>query len=154
MIKFAKVIQNLDPDKVHGHDNISICMLKVGGPSIYKPLEIIFNQCLETGVFPSERKKGNIALIHKKGGKQILKNYRPVSLLPICGKILKRLMFNEIFEFFIANKFISSSQSGFKLCDSCINQLVPIIHEIYSSFDESLKVRSLYRDISKAFDKV
>ena len=63
-------------------------------------------------------------------------------------------MFNEIFEFFIANKFISSSQSGFKLCDSCINQLVPIIHEIYSSFDESLKVRSLFRDISKAFDKV
>ena len=152
--KTAKVIQNLNPNKAHGHDNISIRMVKLCGPWIYKPLEIIFNQCLETGVFPSERKKGNIALIHKKGGKQILKNYRPVSLLPICGKILKRLMFNEIFEFFIANKFISSSQSGFKLCDSCINQLVPIIHEIYSSFDESLKVRSLFRDISKAFDKV
>ena len=152
--KIAKVIQNLDPNKAHGHDNISIRMVKVCGPSIYKPLEIIFNQCLETGVFPSEWKKGNIVPIHKKGDKQILRNYRPVSLLPICGKILERLMFNEIFEFFIANKLISSSQSGFKLDDSCINQLVPIIHEIYSSFDESLKVRSLFRDISKAFDKV
>ena len=46
--KTAKVIQNLDPTKAHGHDNTSIRMLKVCGPSIYKPLEIIFNQSLET----------------------------------------------------------------------------------------------------------
>ena len=152
--KIAKVIQNLDPNKVHGHDSISICMLKVCGPSIYKPLEIIFNQCLETGVFPSERKKGNIALIHKKGDKQILKSYRPMSLLPICAKILKRLMFNEMLEFFIENKLISTSQSGFKLGNSCINQLLSITYEIYSYFDEGLEVRSVFLNISKTFDKV
>ena len=50
--KIAKVIQNLDPNKAHGHDNTGILMLKVCGSSIYKPLEIIFIQCLETGVFP------------------------------------------------------------------------------------------------------
>ena len=99
--KIAKVIQNLDPNKAHDHDNIGMRMLKVCGPSIYKPLEIIFNQCLETGVVPSEWKKGNVVSIHKKGDKQTLKNYRPVSLLPICGKIFERLMFNEMFEFFI-----------------------------------------------------
>ena len=103
-------------------------MLKVCGFSIYKPLEIIFNQCLETGVFPSEWKKGNIAPIHKKEDKKI--NYHPVSLLPIWGKILERLMFNEMFEFFIENKLISASQSGFKQGDSCINQLLSITHEI------------------------
>ena len=129
-------------------------MLKECGPSIYKPLEIIFNQCLKTGVSPSEWKKGNIVPIHKKGDKQALKNYRPVSLLPICGKILERLMFNEMFEFFIENKLIPSSQSGFKPGDSCINQLLSITHEIYSSFDEGLEVRSVFLDISKAFDKV
>ena len=43
----------------------------------------------------------------------MLQNYRPVSLLPICGKILERLMFNGMLEFFIENKLISSSQSGF-----------------------------------------
>ena len=84
----------------------------------------------------------------------MLQNYRPVSLLPICGKILERLMFNEMFEFFIENKLISASQSGFKPGDSCINQLLSISHEIYSSFDEGLEVRSVFLDISKAFDKV
>ena len=121
-------------------------MLKVYGPSIHKPLEIIFNQCLEIDVFPSEWKKGNTVPIHKKGDKQILQNYGPMSLLPICGKILERLMFNEMFEFFIENKLISSSQSGFKPGDSCINQLLSITHEIYSSFDEGLEVRSVFLD--------
>ena len=59
-----------------------------------------------------------------------------------------------MFEFFTENKLISSSQSGFKLGDSSINQLLSITHEIYSSFDEGLEVRSVFLDISKAFDKV
>ena len=95
--------------------------MKICGPAIYKPLEIIFKQCLETGMFPSEWKKGNIVPIHKKGDKQTLKNYRPVSLLPICGKILERLIFNEMFKFFNDSELISPNQSGFKPGDSCIN---------------------------------
>ena len=47
-----------------------------------------------------EWKKGNIVPIHKKGDKQRLKNYRPMSLLPICGKILQGLLFNEKFNLF------------------------------------------------------
>ena len=65
----AKIIQNLDPNKAHDHDNISIRMLKICGSSIYKPLEMIFKQCIETGFFPSEWKKVNIFPIHKKGNK-------------------------------------------------------------------------------------
>ena len=141
-------------DKAHGHDNISIRMLKICGSAIYKPLVIIFKKCLDTGIFPSEWKKGNIVPIHKNGDKQTLKNYRSVSLLSVCGKTLERLMFNEMFKFFIVNELISSNQSGFKLGDSCVNQLVSITHEIYKSFDEGHEVRGVFVDISKAFDKV
>ena len=51
---------------------------------------------------------GNIGPLHKKGDKQTLKIYRPVSLLPICGKILERLNLNEILKLFIANDLITS----------------------------------------------
>ena len=84
--EIAKIIQNLDSNKAHGHDNISIRMLKMCGSSMYKSLEIIFQQCTETGVFPSEWKKANIVPIHKNRDQQTLENYRPMSLLPICGK--------------------------------------------------------------------
>ena len=107
-----------------------------------------------TGIFPSDWKKGSIVSVHKKNDKQCLNNYRPISLLPICSKIFERLIFNEMFEFFIENDLISQHQSGFKPGDSCINQLLSITHEIYQSFDEGFDVRSVFLDISKAFDKV
>ena len=84
-------------------------MLKICGSAIFETLAIIFEQCVDTGIFPSEWKKDNIVAIHKKGGKQTLTNYRLVSLLPICGKILERLMFNEMFRPFIGNALISSN---------------------------------------------
>ena len=72
-----------------------------------------FKQVVLTGVFPSEWEEGNIGPISKKGDKQNIQNYRPVSLLPICGKIFERLIFNEMFIYFSANKLISKNQSGF-----------------------------------------
>ena len=98
--------------------------------------------------------KENIVPIHKKGDKQHIKNYRPVSLLPIRGKIFKRLIFNEKFIYFSTNKLIFKNQSGFQPGNSCINQLLSITHEIFTSFDNGLEVRSVFLDISKAFDKV
>ena len=59
-----------------------------------------------------------------------------------------------MFRFFLENKLITPHQSGFKPGDSCINQLLSITHEIYKSFDDGLEVRSVFLDISKAFDKV
>ena len=63
-------------------------------------------------------------------------------------------MFNEMFELFIENKLFSSTQSGFKPSDFRNNQVLSITHEIYSSFDKGLEVRSFLIGISKAFDKV
>ena len=122
----AKMIQNLDPSKARGHGQISIRMLKLFSTSICKPLEIIFNQCVETGTFPNVWKKGNVVPVFKKDDKQILKNYRLISLLPVCGKIFEKLIFNKMFKFFIENDLISPNQSGFKPGDSCINQLLSI----------------------------
>ena len=150
----AKILQNLDPNKAHGHDKISIRNATIMCNSICKPLELIFKQSMESGSFPSEWKKGNVVPIHKKDDKQCLSNYRPVSLLPICGKFFERLTFNKMFKFFIENELISPNQSEFKPGDSCTNQLLAITHEIYKSFDESFEVRGVFLDISKAFDKV
>ena len=61
----------------------------------------------------------NVVLIHKRDDKQNVKNYRPVSLLPIFRKIFERLIYNEMYSFFIENDLISSNQLGFKQGDSC-----------------------------------
>ena len=147
-----KIIKNLDPSKSHGHDMFSIRMLKLCGESIYKPLNLIFKSCLKAGQFLSEWKKANVVPVFKKGDKQLVKSHCPISLLPITGKIFERLLYNQMFDFFIRNDLISQNQSGFKPGDS--NQLLAITYEIYKSFDACLDVRAVFLDISKAFDKV
>ena len=61
-----KIIESLNPNKAHGHDNISISMFKICGDTISKPLELIFKQALTSGLFQSEWTKGNIVSCYKK----------------------------------------------------------------------------------------
>ena len=147
-----QIIRNLDSNKAHGHDMISIRTLKLCSDSICKPLEIIFKTCLRNGRFPLEWKKGNFVPSYKKSDKQTIKNYRTVSLLHICGEIFEGLLYDTIFNFFSKNNPLSPNQSGSRPGDYCINQVLSINHEILSAFDMGLEVRGIFFDISKAFD--
>ena len=129
-------------------------MLKLCGEAICRPQNIIFKTCLNTGKFPSELKKGNVVPIHKKDDLQNVKNYCSVSLLPICGKMFERLIYNVMYDFLTENDLLSPIQSGFRSGCSCINQHLSINHEILNAFNEGLEVRGIFLDISKAFDKV
>ena len=84
------LIRNLNPNKAHGWDGVSARMLKICDKSIVPPLLNIFKNSLETGTFPSTWKKANIVPVHKKQEKTLIKNYRPISLLPIMGKLLEK----------------------------------------------------------------
>ena len=154
--EITKIIRSLDPNKAHGHDGISILMLKLYGSSISKSLFLLFKHNLENESFPNEWKKANIVPIHKKGDKQLIQNYRPVSLLPIFGKIFEKIIFNSLFKYLENNNLLNPHQSGFRPGDSCVHQLLSITYDIYKSFDAnpSLEVRGIFLDMSKAFDRV
>ena len=150
----SKIISNLDINKAHGYDMLSIRMIKLCRNSTCKPLSIFFNGCLKEGKFPSDWKKAHVVPVHKRGNKQCLKNYRPTSLLPICGKIFERFIYKELFTFVSDNNLLALNHSGFRSGYSCVNQLTAITHEIYKPLDDGLEVREIFLDISKAFDKV
>ena len=99
-------------------------MIKLCSKSVVKPVSIIFKNCIDTGTFPDIWKRSNIIPVHKKGDKQIVDNYRTVSLLPIFGKILEKLLFNSIMDFLGENNLLNSNKSGFRLNDSCESQLL------------------------------
>ena len=154
--KVLKLIRGLDSKKASGCDNISVFMIKICDISIVEPLCLIFEKCLETGTYPSIWKKANIIPVHKKESRQNKKNYRPISLLPIFGKVFEKILFDGIFRHLSENGLITSKQSGFRPGDSTVNQLLSITHKIYSAFEEtpSLETRAVFLDLSKAFDRV
>ena len=97
------------------------------------------------GCFPSTSKKENI-----------LKNDRPILLLPIFGNVMVCLVLKSLYLYLIGNKIINRKQSGFIKGGSTTNQLLYITHIIHSAFDcdAPKEVRSVYLDISKVFDKI
>ena len=82
-------------------------------------------------------------------------NYRPISLLPILGKIFEKVLFDSPYDYIINNK-LTSCQSGFIKGDSCVNQLLAISQEIHKYLDvnPSIDTIDVFLDMSKAFDKV
>ena len=130
--------------------------MKICDDSIKKPLSIIYKNCITTGIYPNAWKKSNIVPVHKKGDKQFVNNYRPVSLLPIFGKVFEKILFNSIFEYLQENYLFCDNQSGFRPSNSCEHQLLSIVHDIYASFDcnQPTDVIGVFTDISKVFDRV
>ena len=148
------IIKNLNVNKAHGPDNISGRMIELCEDSIALPLSIIFNNIINTGIFPVIWKSANVTPVHKKESKQIVKNYRPISLLPLFAKIFERILFSNMYNHLILNNLITKNQSGFRPGDSVTNQLIFLVDKIHSSLDINLEVRSVFLDMSKAFDKV
>ena len=150
------LIRNFNPNKATGSDGISGQMLLLCDDSVVLPLKIIFQNILETSTYPDMWKLANITPILKKGNKQLIKNYRPISLLPICGKMFEKIIINNLYSYLETNNLITKNQSGFRPGDSTTNQLLYLVNEIHEAFEnpKSLEVRAVFLDISKAFDKV
>ena len=101
------VIRKVDPDKPHRHDQISIRILQMWNRAICKSVYLISSSCIESGIFQTEWKMAIVVTIHKQDDKQNIKNYRPVSLLSIFGKIFRRLIYNKVYSYVIENDLIS-----------------------------------------------
>ena len=109
-------------------------MIQLYGKEIILPLQLLFKSILEEGIFPDDWKKSNVVPVHKTKSTNLIKNYRPISLLPIFSKIFEQLIFNSLFNYFMQNKLFTECQSGFIPGDSCVAQLLSITHEIYKKF--------------------
>ena len=154
--KILDIIRSLNPNKAHGWDEISVRMIKLSYAALITPLKIVFTNCLRYGLFPEIWKYENVVPVHKKNEKNVKGNYRPISLLPIFGKTLEKLMYDSLYSHLVSLELLNPNQSGFRTGDSTVNQLISITHTIFKAFDcnPPLDVRSVYLDISKAFDRV
>ena len=81
------IINNLKNKKCYGIDGISNVLLKSIANEILKPLILIINQSLATGIFPDAFKTSKVTPLYKKGDKTDLNNYIPISILPTISKV-------------------------------------------------------------------
>ena len=143
------ILQSLDVSKAMGCDGISPKLLKQCSLSLYRPLHYLFSLSLSQSYLPLEWRTHLIKPIFKSGDKNSVKNYRPISLLPVVSKVLEKLVYNRIVDFISSS--ISSSQYGFLRGRSTLQQLLVFFNTIFSS---PFPIDVVYLDFRKAFDSV
>jgi len=148
------MLKILDTTKATGADMINPRFLKEASSILKYPLCKLFNLSLTSCCFPSEWKAANVTPIFKKDSPSNLKNYRPISLLSVVGKVMERCVYKHIYNYLLENGITSSNQSGFTPGDSAVNQLLYITNEFGNALDKGKEIRVIFCDISKAFDRV
>ena len=148
------ILKIQDTSKATGPDLLNPRLLKEAYSILKYPFCRLFNLSLEQGRFPSDWKNANVTPVFKKDSPSDCKNYRPISLISILGKVMERCVYKHIHNYLVENSIITSHQSGFTPGDSAINQLINITNEFGKALDQGKEIRVIFCDISKAFDRV
>ena len=114
----------------------------------------LYNDCLQKGVFPDELKTGRISPIYKKDNEELLENYRPVSTLPIFGKIFEKIIFTRMYSFISSQNLLYENQYGFRKQHSTNHAINFSISHINRLICDKNHVLGIFIDLSKAFDTI
>ena len=149
-----KTIQTLPSKNSCGLDGISSKLIKIIEPAIIKPLTLLINQVLNTGIFPDELKIAKVIPIFKKDDPTLLKNYRPISLLLKLSKVIEKIIFTQLSLYFNENKLIFDNQYGFRPKHSTEYAALELVDRIITQMDKKEVPINIFLDLSKAFDTI
>ena len=150
----TKIINKLKSKSSSGHDGLSSIQLKCISSNIIAILTHIINQSLCTGIFPDSLKLAKISPIFKKGNPHLTDNYRPISLLPIISKVLEKVVFLQVYDYFVENKLLYDSQYGFRKLHSTEYAALEFTDKIVTNLDQGKLPLAIFLDLSKAFDTI
>lgn len=146
------ILSKMQPKLSSGLDSISTKLIKDTCEGILSPLVHIINMSLMTGIVPKKMKIAKIIPIFKSGENNLIKNYRPISLLPSFSKILERVVYNRLYKYLISRKIITSSQFGFQKSKSTELAILQLQNQIISALSNNKQCIGIFLDLSKAFD--
>ena len=138
--------------KACGPDGLSARILRECAHELAVPMNILCELSLTQGVFPSAWKEANIIPIHKKGDKKCADNYRGISLLPLCSKLLEKVVFDQLLAH--CQPALPQGQHGFLPRRSCVSNLSSFLSHGWDSIQQGAQTDAIYTDFSSAFTSV
>ena len=149
-----KLLQSLDQNKAVGFDGISPLVLKQCSLEIYESLAAIISQSYAEGLLPDDWKRANVHPVYKKGARSNPSNYRTISLVSICSKVMEHVVCSQIHRHLNRHKALVSDQHGFRKSHSTEGLLTSVVNDWAYTLDNNQEVDALFLDFAKAFDTV
>ena len=119
--EFESAFKTLKTNKANGYDDINSNVVKDVYKELTEPLFHICKLSIRSGVFPNKMKIAKVTPLFKSDEADLLKNYRPISVLPTFSKILERIIYNRIYSHITENNMLYNKQFGFR--ENCSTDL-------------------------------
>ncbi|CAB3998795.1 Hypothetical predicted protein [Paramuricea clavata] len=149
-----QLLHCLCSNKATGVDKISCKIIKIAAPVISDSLTYIFNQAITLSIFPDEWKTARVIPLYKNGQRNMPGNYRPISVLPTISKIMERILYDQLYDYFTKFGHLSDCQFGFRKFHSTTTALLDCTNEWYMNLDRKKFNLVILIDLKKAFDTV
>ena len=146
------IIRSIDVHKACGPDGLSARILSECTDELAVPLTKLFVLSLSQGKFPTIWKKAHVAPVNKKGDRKDPANYRPVSLLSICSKVLERVVCDQLVAH--VTPVLSPAQHGFLAGRSCETNLTCLVNQVWDAIAAGHQPDVIYAGYSSAFTSV
>ena len=152
--EISKIINGLDPNKSSDIYQFPVKIIKAINAQISTPLSSIANESFFSGIYPDKLKYAKVIPLHKGKSKFDVKNYRPISILPLFDKILEKLMYERIISFLSTHMILSPCQYGFKKNHSTSLAITDVISQVKNSLEAKTFACVIFLDFAKAFNTV
>ena len=147
-------IMSLKDTSSTGVDELASKALKLAVDCIRSPLSFIVNKSFNQVIFPDSFKTAKVVPIHKKGTKDNVENYIPISLLCNLSKVFEQLMYKCLYDYLCRFNLLYNKQFGFRRNHSTVDAIINSINMIRAENGDNNYVVGIFFYLSKAFDTV
>ena len=149
-----KIVKDINVSKSSGISNLSSLALKEAFTVLIPEITYMYNLSFQTSIFPSVWKEALVVPIPKVGNLSLVQNYRPISLLPLPGKIMEKIVHKQLSDHLDENFLLSEKQHGFRKSHSTAHSAAQLVEFVNHKMDARKPTLAVYIDFRKAFDCV
>ena len=151
----CNILKSLPLDRATGPDYVPAKLLKCIASLIAPPLTSIINKSFQMGSIPAQWKEARVTPIYKGGCKDDVGNFRPISVIPILGKVMEKVAYIQLQAYLTDNDILTHCQFGFRPKHSTQSALLNVTENWLENIDKgSILVGVVMIDLKKAFDTV
>ena len=147
-----KQIKNINTKKSSAINDLSSQILKDAFSVLVPKLTFLFNLSISNNDVPQAWKLAKVIPLPKDGDPEDVNNLRPISLLPLPGKLLEKVIHTQLMEYLTDNSIIDKNQGGFRKGFSTMSTIAKVTDDIYAAMNNSKLTLAVFIDFKKAFD--
>ena len=152
VFEVTEIVKNIKGS--NSEEDIAIKVLKLGMQTFSTFICILFNECLNSGTYPSVLKEARVVPVFKSGSKVQVSNYRPISILLNINKIFEKIIYKRLYSYVENHNILTPKQFGFRSGSGTETAILQLINNILPAFTDGKLVICTFLDFSKAFDTV